>query len=60
MKELISMMTIRRHKEQMMQWQPGAAMYAIVCSLGLTLSATSTLGDRTGQPISENRRNSRH
>jgi hypothetical protein len=55
-----SMMTISKHTEQTMQWQPCAAMYAVVCSLGLTLSGTSMFGDRSRQPISVNRRNSRH
>jgi len=60
MKEMIAMMTIRKHNEQTMQWQPCAAMYAVVCALGLTASTTDDFGGRLGQLISENRRNSRH
>jgi hypothetical protein len=60
MKEMISMMTIRKHNEQTMRWQPCAAIYAVVCSLGLTASATDDFGGRPEQGIFENRRNSRH
>ena len=51
------MMTIRKHKEQTMTWQPCAAMYLLVCSVGMTASLTSLFGGRPGQPISEDRRN---
>jgi len=48
--ETYLMMTIRKHNEQTMMWQPSAAMYSLVCSLG----------GRFGQ-ISEDRlNNSRH
>jgi hypothetical protein len=56
----ISMLTMTKHKEQTMKWQPCAAMYSFVCSLGVMASTTSILGDRPGFQISENRRNSRH
>jgi hypothetical protein len=48
------------HKEQTMKWQPCAAMYSLVCSLGQTFSATSIFGGRPGQQRSIDNRNIRH
>ena len=42
-----------------MPWQPSAAMYAVVCSLGLTSSATDYFGGRLGLETAINRRNIR-
>jgi hypothetical protein len=56
---IISMLTNRTYKEHPMKWQPRAAMYAIVCSFGLT-SAINTFGGRLGQEQSIDSRNLRH
>ena len=48
----ISMMTSRTYKEQPTKWQRCAAMYEIVCSLGLTSSALNMFGGRLGQETS--------
>jgi len=48
----LSMLTSRTHKEHSTKWQPCAAMNAVVCSLGLTLSATNIFGGRLGQETS--------
>jgi len=53
------MLTMRKHKEQTMKWQPCAAMYSLVCSLDVMASTTSIFGGRPGFQISENRRNNR-
>src|ERR1044072_10059812 len=50
----ISMLTMRKHKEQTMRWQPCAAMYSLVCSLDVMASTTSLFGGRRGFQISEN------
>jgi hypothetical protein len=55
-KEKISMMTIRKHNEQPMPWQPSAAMYAVVCSFGLNPSETDYFGGSLGQETPINRR----
>jgi hypothetical protein len=46
------MMTDRTYKEQPIKWQRCAAMYEIVSSLGLTLSAINMFGGRLGQETS--------
>ena len=43
------MLTTKTYKEHSIKWQPRAAMYPIVCSLGLTLSALSMFDGRLGQ-----------
>src|SRR5438128_10147499 len=48
----LSMMTSRRNKQHSTKWQPCAAIYTIVCSLGLSLSATNIFGGRLGQETS--------
>ena len=50
--EQTSMLMSRINKEHSMKWQPCAAMYPVVCSLGLTLSATNIFGGRLGQETS--------
>src|SRR5881394_524859 len=45
----LSMMTSRTNKQHSTKWQPCAAMYTVVCSLGLPLSATNIFGGRLGQ-----------
>lgn len=57
MKAKTSMMMSRKHNEQSMPWQPCAAMYTVVCALGLTSSATDNFGGRLGQESPINRRN---
>jgi hypothetical protein len=52
------MMTIRKHSEQTMPWQPSAAMFAGVCSMGLIPSASDYLG-RLEQETVINRRHSK-
>lgn len=54
------MLTTRTYNEHPMKWQPRAAMYEIVCSLGLTLSAVNTIGGRLGQETSIDSRQFRH
>jgi len=54
------MLMSRTYKEHSMKWQPCAAMYAVVCSLGLTLSANNIFGRRLGQETSIDSRNIRH
>jgi len=56
----ISMLTTRTYKQHPTKWQPCAAMYPVVCSLGLTLSAIDTFGGRLGQERSIDSRNLRH
>lgn len=51
------MLKSRTYKEHTMKWQPCAAMYAVVCSLGLSLSATNIFGGRLGQETSIDSRN---
>jgi hypothetical protein len=51
-----SMMTSRKQYEQSMPWQPSAAMFAVVCSLGQTSSATDYRGGRLGIETPINRR----
>ena len=53
----LSMLKSRTYKEHTMKWQPCAAMYTVVCSLGLTLSATNSFGGRLGQETSIDSRN---
>ena len=53
------MTTNRTYKEHEMKWQP-CAMYRVVCSSGLTLSAIKTFGGRLGQEQSIDSRNLRH
>jgi hypothetical protein len=55
-----SMLTSRTYKEHSPKWQPCAAMYTVVCSLGLTLSATNIFGGRLGQEPSINSRQTKH
>ena len=57
-REETSMMTIRKHSEQTMPWQPSAAMFAGVCSMGLIPSASDYLG-RLEQETVINRRHSK-
>jgi hypothetical protein len=47
-----SMLTTRISREHPMKWQPSAAMYVVVCSLGLTMSAINKFGGRLGQEAS--------
>ena len=54
------MMTTRTYKEHSMKWQPCAAMYVVVYSIGLTLSAPNTFGGKLGQEASIDSRNLRH
>jgi len=54
------MMTGRINKEHSMKWQPSAAMYRVVCSLGLTLSATNIFGGLLGTQTSDSRRIKQH
>jgi len=55
------MMTGRMNKEHSMKWQPCAAMYPVVCSLGLTLSAANIFGGLLGQETSiDSRRIKQH
>jgi hypothetical protein len=56
----LSMMTSRTNKQHSTKWQPCAAMYTVVCSLGLTLSATNIFGGRLGQEASIDSRRIRH
>lgn len=42
------MMTSRTHKEHSIKWQPSAAMYAIVCSLGLSFVPVSMVTKNFG------------
>jgi len=61
----ISMMTRRKQYEHTMPWQPSAATCAaamcdVVCSLGLTSSATDIFGGRLGQETPINRRHTKH
>jgi len=51
------MMMSRKHNEHTMPWQPSAAMYAVVCSSGLTSSALDYFGGRLEQESAINRRN---
>jgi len=53
----LSMMTSRTYQKHSMKWQPVAVMHAVVCSLGLTLSATNIFGGRLGQEASIDSRN---
>ena len=55
-----SMLTSRTYKEHSTKWQPGAAIYTVVCSLGLTSSATNVFGGRLGQTTSIDSRHIRH
>jgi len=50
--ERLSMMTSRTYQKHSTKWQPCAAMYTVVCSSGLTLSATNIFGGRLGQEAS--------
>jgi hypothetical protein len=59
-KENISMMTTRTYKEHSTKWQPSAAMYVVVCSLGLTPSATNIFGGNLGQEMARDSRYIRH
>jgi hypothetical protein len=50
------MVTTRTNKEQSTRWQPCAAMYTVVCSLGLSVasisSGTNIFGGNLGQETS--------
>ena len=59
MRKKTSMMT-GINKEHSMKWQPSAAMYRVVCSLGLTLSATNIFGGLLGRQTSDSRRMKQH
>ena len=50
------MMTSRKHYEHSMPWQPSAAMDAVICSLGVTSSATDYFGGKLSQETVINRR----
>jgi len=59
------MMMSRKQYEQAMPWQPrtamcGAAMHDVVCSLGLTSSASDYFGGRLEQETLINRRNHKY
>jgi hypothetical protein len=54
-----SMMMSRKHNEHSMPWQPSAAMCVVVCSLGLTSSATDDFGGRLEQETPINRRHNK-
>ena len=47
----ISMLMSRTYQQHSMKWQPCAAMYPVVCSLGLTLSATNIFGGKLSQSV---------
>jgi hypothetical protein len=51
-----SMMTSRKQFEQSMPWQPSAAMFGVVCSLGQTSSTSDYRGGRLGKETPINRR----
>ena len=53
------MMMNRKHKEHSTRWQPRAAMCAVVCSLGLTLSAAHNFGGKLGQQTAIDNLNTR-
>src|SRR5438132_14159669 len=52
----LSMMTSRRNKQHSTKWQPCAAMYVVVCALGLSSASvslrTNIFGGRLGQEAS--------
>ena len=48
----ISMLMSRTHREDSTKWQPCAATYGSVVSLGLTLSATNIFGGKLGRETS--------
>src|SRR6266480_5426961 len=52
----LSMMTSRTNKKHSTKWQPCAAMYTVVCSLGLSSASvslrTNIFGGRLGQEAS--------
>jgi hypothetical protein len=48
----LSMMTSRTYQKHSTKWQPCAAMNAVVCALGLSLSATNIFGGSLGQEAS--------
>src|SRR5438034_8693032 len=60
----LSMMTSRTYKEHSTKWQPCAAMYAVVCTLGLSSASvslrTNIFGGRLGQEASIDSRRIRH
>jgi hypothetical protein len=60
MKENIPMMMTRTYKEHSKIWQPSAAIYVVVCSLGQTLSATNIFGGKLGQEMPRDSRYIRH
>ena len=51
-----SMLMSWAYKEHSTKWQPSAAIYTVVCSLGLILSATDYFGGSLGQETPINRR----
>ncbi|HYX30265.1 MAG TPA: hypothetical protein VE863_17110 [Pyrinomonadaceae bacterium] len=60
-----SMLTTRTYKEHTTKWQPCAAMYTVVCSLGLSLASvslgTNIFGGGLGQrPESIDSRQTKH
>ena len=62
--EEISMMMSRTYKEPVDKWQPCAAMYTVVCSLGLSSASvslrTNIFGGRLEQETSIDSRHIRH
>jgi len=54
------MMTIRTYKQQPTKWQPRAAKYTVVCSLGLGMPLVNIFGGRLEQATSIDSRHIRH
>jgi hypothetical protein len=54
------MMMTRTYKEHSTKWQPSAAIYMVVCSLGLTQSAINIFGGKLGQQMPRDSRYIRH
>jgi len=46
------MLTNRTYRENVDKWQPCAAMYRTVSSLGLTVTATNNFGGNIGRGMS--------
>ena len=51
------MLMSQTYKEHSTKWQPCAAMYAVVCVLGLSLSPVNFINGRLGQETSIDSRN---
>jgi len=53
------MMMTRTYREHSTKWLPSAAMYAVVCSVGLTRSAINIFGGKLGQEMTRDSRYTR-